>query len=161
MRLLDKITGGRADKLFKFGSASVVGILISQIVLVVAHGVMDIDAFVSNLLAVSISAGPVFLLNKRWVWGLSGRSSMRREVIPFWLFTLLGLVISTVLVVVTDHYTDRTWPVLLANITGFGLVWVSKFLFLDSVVFGAMADAAAEAAEAAAQAAHRATSADA
>jgi hypothetical protein len=39
-------------------------------------------------------------------------------------------------VAVVDHYTDRTWPVMLANIAGFGLVWVSKFLFLDAVVFG-------------------------
>ena len=61
---------------------------------------------------------------------------MRREVLPFWAFTLLGLVLSTVLVTIVDNYTDRTWPVLLANIGGFGIVWVSKFLFLDSVVFG-------------------------
>ena len=65
---------------------------------------------------------------------------MRREIVPFWLFTLLGLAISTVLVLIVDHYTDRTWPVMAANISGFGLVWVAKFVFLDSVIFGAAAE---------------------
>ena len=108
------------------------------------HGVWDINATLSNLIAVMVSAGPAFLLNKRWVWGLTGRSSFRREIVPFWAFTLLGLVVSTILVTIVDHYTDRTWPVLLANIAGFGLVWVSKFLFLDTVVFAALADDDAE-----------------
>lgn len=138
--LLDRITGGRADKLLRFGTVSLVGIVITQTLILVIHGVLDVDATVTNLIAVTVSAGPVFFLNKGWVWGLRGRASLRREVLPFWGFTLLGLVMSTILVAVVDHHTDRTFPVMLANIAGFGIVWVSKFLFLDSVVFAALAD---------------------
>jgi putative flippase GtrA len=134
--LLDRITGGRADKLVRFGMVSVVGVVITQVLLVVLHGLLDIDAIVSNVLAVSLSAVPVFLLNKRWVWGKAGRSHLRKEVLPFWGFTLLGLLLSTVLVAIADHISDRTWPVLLANISGFGIVWLAKFLFLDSVIWG-------------------------
>ena len=101
---------------------------------------MNIDAEVSNVMAVMLTSVPVFYLNKRWVWGQQGPAQMRREVLPFWGFTLLGLVVSTVLVTIVDNYTDRTWPVLLANIGGFGLVWVAKFLFLDSVVFARAAE---------------------
>ncbi len=133
--LLNKITRGRGDQLLRFGMASVVGIVITQALLIALHGVLDINATVSNVLAVVLSAIPVFILNKRWVWGQLGPASVRREILPFWGFTLLGLVVSTVLVTVVDHYTDRTWPVMLANISGFGLVWISKFLFLDAVVF--------------------------
>lgn len=148
--LLDRITGGRSDKLVRYGSVSLIGVVFTQSLLVLLHGVLDVDATVSNLIAVMVSAGPAFLLNKRWVWNLRARSSFRREIVPFWAFTFLGLVVSTILVAIVDHYTDRTWPVLLANITGFGLVWISKFLFLDSVVFAALADAeAASAGEAA------------
>jgi putative flippase GtrA len=146
IELLDRITGGRSEKLVRFGGVSVVGIVITQTLLVVLHGILDIDATLSNLVAVMVSAGPVFVLNKRWVWSLKSRSSFRREIVPFWAFTLLGLVLSTILVAVVDHYTDRTFPVMIANISGFGIVWVSKFLFLDSVVFGDLADAEAEAA---------------
>lgn len=144
--LLDRITGGRSEKLVRYGSVSVIGVVFTQSLLVLLHGVLDLDATLSNLIAVMVSVGPAFVLNKRWVWNLRGRSSFRSEIVPFWAFTLLGLVVSTILVAVVDHYTDRTWPVLAANITGFGLVWVSKFLFLDSVVFAALADAEADAA---------------
>src|SRR6185295_11502444 len=99
------------------------GVVLTQALLVLFHGILDIDATVSNVMAVMISAGPVYILNKRWVWGHDGPSSLRRHIVPFWLFTLLGLVISTLLVLLVDHYTDRTWPVMLANISGFGIVW--------------------------------------
>ena len=134
--LLDKITGGRADKLLRYSGASVVGVVLTQALLVLLHGLINLDAELSNIIAVMLTSVPVFYLNKRWVWGKAGPAEMRREVLPFWGFTLLGLAVSTVLVTVVDNYTDRTWPVLLANIGGFGLVWVAKFLFLDSVVFG-------------------------
>ena len=37
-----------------------------------------------------LTSVPAFLLNKYWVWGKRGRAHMRREVIPFWLFTVAG-----------------------------------------------------------------------
>jgi putative flippase GtrA len=134
--LLDRLTGGRADKLVRFGTVSVVGIVLTQALLLVLHGVMNEAAELANVLAVSLSSMPVFMLNKRWVWGRGGPARVRRELLPFWGFTLLGLVLSTVLVSVVDDRTDHTWPVMLANIAGFGVVWLAKFLFLDAVVFG-------------------------
>jgi putative flippase GtrA len=141
--LLDRITRGKADKLVRFGMVSVVGVVITQVLLILFHGILDIGAIVSNLVAVSLSSAPVFLLNKRWVWGKDGRSHFRKEVLPFWGFTLLGLLLSTVLVAIADHISNRTWPVLVANISGFGIVWLAKFLFLDSVIWGDDAAAAA------------------
>lgn len=138
--LLDRITGGRADKLVRFGTVSVVGIVLTQCLLLLLHGVMNEAAELANVLAVSLSSVPVFILNKRWVWGKVGPARVRQELLPFWGFTLLGLILSTVLVAIIDGYSDHTWPVMLANIAGFGVVWIAKFLFLDSVVFGDAAD---------------------
>jgi putative flippase GtrA len=138
--LLDRLTGGRADKLVRFGTVSIVGIVLTQTILVLLYGVMNEGAVLANVLAVSLSAVPVFVLNKRWVWGQMGPARVRREILPFWGFTLLGLVLSTLLVSVVDDHTDQTWPVMAANIAGFGIVWIAKFLFLDSVVFGGAED---------------------
>jgi putative flippase GtrA len=140
--LLDRVTGGRAEKLLRFSSVSVVGIVITQALLVLLYGIMNEGAELANVLAVSVSAIPVFILNKRWVWSQDGRIDLRREVLPFWLFTLLGLLLSTVLVAIVDDRTEHTWPVMLANIGGFGIVWLAKFLFLDQVVFGGPEDTA-------------------
>lgn len=146
--LLDRVTRGRGDKLIRFGMVSVVGILVTQVVLIFCHGILDLGALLSNLIAVTVAAVPVFVLNKRWVWGQGGRPSMRFEVLPFWGFTLLGLVVSTVMVALASSFSDSTVLLMAANIGGFGLVWLSKFLFLDSVVFAAAEARAAEAGQA-------------
>lgn len=135
--LLDRVTRGRGEKLVRFGMVSVIGIVITQVVLVLAHGVLELGALVSNLIAVTVSAIPVFVLNKRWVWGQGGRPDLRFEVLPFWAFTLLGLAISSLLAWGASTISDSTVLLMAANIGGFGIVWLSKFLFLDSVVFAA------------------------
>ena len=109
--LLDRLTRGRGEKALRYSAVSVVGVVITQTLLVLLAGILNITPVVANLIAVTTSAIPVFLLNKRWVWGKGGRARVRREVLPFWALTLLGLVISTVLVAIAHEYSDRTiWP---------------------------------------------------
>ena len=86
---------------------------------------------------------PVFLLNKHWVWGKRGRAHMRREVIPFWLFTVAGWFLSTLMVILVVNVTStdanpdgNKLAVQLANIAGFGVLWILKYLFLDRIMFG-------------------------
>jgi putative flippase GtrA len=133
--LLDKLTRGNLEKLLRYSAVSVVGVVITQVLLIVLHGILSLSAVGANVIAVTLTTGPVFLLNKRWVWGKGGRSHWRREVLPFWGFTLLGLAMSTLLVWGAQHYSDATVVVMLANIAGFGIVWVAKFYFLDSLIF--------------------------
>jgi putative flippase GtrA len=133
--LLDKLTRGNLEKLLRYSAVSVVGVVITQVLLIVLHGILNLGAVAANVLAVTLTTGPAFLLNKRWVWGKAGRSHWRREVLPFWGFTLLGLGMSTLLVWSAQHYSDATLVVMLANIAGFGVVWVAKFYFLDSLIF--------------------------
>ncbi len=100
----------------------------------------------SNILAVSIVSVPAFLLNKYWVWGKRGRAHMRREVLPFWLFTIAGLALSTLAVVLVAKATadpdveslknGHKIAVQFANLAGFGVLWVLKYLFLDKIMFG-------------------------
>jgi putative flippase GtrA len=133
--MLDRLTGGRGLKAIRYSAVSVVAVVITQASLIVLHGVLGVGPALSNLLAVSISAVPAFILNKRWVWGKSGRSHLRREVLPFWGFTLLGLGISSGFVVLSRGLGDGTLVVMGANLLGFGVVWVAKFVFLDALIF--------------------------
>src|SRR3546814_4553168 len=86
--------------------------------------------------AVSITAIPVFFRNKRWVGLRDGKVSCRREIVPFWVFTVAGLLLSTVLVALANRVSDSTLLVMAANLGGFGVLLVSKFLFLDQIMFG-------------------------
>ena len=94
-----------------------------------------------NITAVMLTSIPAFILNKRWVWGKRGKAHMRREVIPFTVFTLAGWVLSTLMVVLatkttTPGTTIHQLAIQGANILGFGILWVLKYVFLDKIMFG-------------------------
>jgi putative flippase GtrA len=134
--LLDRVTGGRGALAIKYSMVSVVGVTLTQVLLVVFVELLDLNPTRSNVAAVMITAVPVFFLNKRWVWNVDGRVSIRREIVPFWVFTAAGLLLSTLLVSVAEDISDSTLLVMAASIAGFGILWVAKFLFLDQVMFG-------------------------
>ena len=65
-------------------------------------------------------------------------------MLPFWGFTLAGLVLSTLAVAAVSSITTSGLAVSAANIGAFGVLWVAKFFVLDEVVFAAAAAAAGE-----------------
>jgi len=134
--LLDRVTGGRGALAIRYSMVSVVGVVSTQTLLFVFLELLDLDPTVANVTAVSICSLPVFLLNKWWVWSHDGKVSFRREVLPFWVFTIAGLLLSTLMVTIVKGMSESTLLVMGANISGFGLLWVAKFLFLDKVMFG-------------------------
>lgn len=134
--VLDRVTGGRGTLAVKYSAVSVIGVTITQVLLVLFVGILDWHPVVSNVAAVSLTAVPVFFLNKRWVWNHDGKVSFRREVLPFWMFTLAGLLLSTGLVALAHSLSESQILVMAANLAGFGMLWVAKFLFLDKVMFG-------------------------
>ena len=46
------------------------------------------------------------------------------------------LTSSRALVALASEWSDSTLLVMAANIAGFGILWVAKFLFLDQIMFG-------------------------
>jgi putative flippase GtrA len=133
---LDRVTGGRGALAVKYSAVSVIGVTITQLELLLLVGILDRDPTWSNVIAVSLCSIPVFLLNKHWVWNADGKISLRREILPFWVFTLAGLLLSTALVAWVESFSGSTLLVMAANIGGFGILWVAKFLFLDQIMFG-------------------------
>jgi putative flippase GtrA len=136
MAMLDRVTRGRGELAVRYSMVSVFGVVFTQIELVILVGLLDLDPTRSNVGAVMVCAVPVFFLNKRWVWNVDGKVSMRREIIPFWVFTGAGLALSTLLVALAEDISDSTLLIMAASVSGFGLLWVAKFLFLDQIMFG-------------------------
>jgi putative flippase GtrA len=135
--VLDRVTGGRGALAVKFTMVSVFGVTVTQTLLVLLVGMRHYDPTWSNVVAVTLTSVPVFLLNKRWVWSHDGKISFRREILPFWVFTIAGLLLSTALVALVQRLSeDSTILVMAASVSGFGVLWVAKFLFLDRIMFG-------------------------
>jgi putative flippase GtrA len=128
--------------MIRYASTSLICVGITQVLIVVIYRGIKLTEVQTNLAATMLTSIPAYMLNKYWVWGKKGRPHMRREVIPFWAFTVAGWILSTVMVALaSDHIgtpqsTMRTLGVMVASISGFGILWVLKYLFLDKIMFG-------------------------
>jgi len=130
-------------KLVRYGAVSVIATTTSLIVLGTLVATRTMVPGWANLVATAVGTVPSFELNRRWVWKRTGPSSLLREVGPFCLLTLAGLVLSTIAVaamagVIDDRGVDgvaRTLLVQGASLAAFGSLWVVQFLVLDRLLF--------------------------
>ncbi|CAN5534037.1 hypothetical protein BH20ACT2_BH20ACT2_16320 [soil metagenome] len=134
--LVERTRSDLGAKAIRYSAVSVIGVVITQILLIIFHGFLDWPATSANIAAVCLASAPAYLLNRYWVWGKRGRNHLTKEVLPFWGFALTGLVFSTLLVAQAEHWWDSALAVSGANIAGFGILWVLKFFVLDSLMFG-------------------------
>jgi putative flippase GtrA len=119
----------------RYSMVSVVNVIVGQGLLVVFATVLGWNLVLANVLAVCISAGPAYVLNRQWVWGKSGKNHLTKEVLPFWGFALAGLALSSLAVWAVSGLS-LPFIANVANLAAFGLLWVLKFFFLDAMLFG-------------------------
>jgi lysylphosphatidylglycerol synthetase-like protein (DUF2156 family) len=82
---------------------------------------------------------PTYYLNRHWVWGKTGRSHWRLEVLPFWALSVWGTLLSIVTAAVARHisvahhlsHAAATALLLSITITAFGVVWGIKFFIFN------------------------------
>lgn len=140
VELLRTATG---RKLLRYGAASVVNVVVAQVVLAWAFGVLHWTARAAAVLAAVVAAGPAYWLARSWVWGRSGRSHLVKEVLPFWGMALLGLALTTwvagvaeaVGAEVTDSRLGQTVILMGAVFAISGVIWAVRFLVLNGVLF--------------------------
>ena len=126
---------GLFGRLVGYSTVSVCTVVVTQAVLVVAYSVLGWPAVAANVVAVCIAAGPAYYANRRWVWSRTDRHSVSGEILPFWVYSLAGLGISSLLVALADRWWQSTVAVSAANLIGFGVLWAGKFILLDRVLF--------------------------
>ncbi|HJM22042.1 MAG TPA: GtrA family protein [Acidimicrobiales bacterium] len=122
-------------KLLRYSGVSMIAIAVTQASLWIGLVIVDWPAIGANVFAVSVAAAPAYLLNRSWVWNRSDRHSIRDEVLPFWMYSLVGLAISSVLVGVADRWWSSTPIVMSANLVAYALLWVGKFFLLEKILF--------------------------
>jgi putative flippase GtrA len=122
---------------------SVITTIISVTTLAAATLGLGLEAWVANVLATAVATVPSYHLNRRWTWGKRGESDLWRELAPFWVLSFAGLVLSTVAVALSDSWLHgahlgeplRTFVILTAHLSGFGILWVAQFALLERVLF--------------------------
>lgn len=130
-------------KAIKYTAVSVVSTVISQVAFVLVFGVFEVwGARGSAIFANVCGAVPSYYLNRNWAWGKSGRSHIWREVVPFWVLFVVGLVFSTWAADYAHTHSRgihshvvHTAVVTCAYLGAFGVLWVAKFLIFNRFMF--------------------------
>ena len=122
-------------KLLRYSGVSVVAVMVTQGVLWLGLAVLRWPALMANFIAVTIGAVPAYLMNRSWVWGRTNSHSVREEILPFWIYSLVGLAVSTACVALADAWFTSTGLLMLANLLAFGTLWLGKFFVLETILF--------------------------
>lgn len=131
-------------RLWRYSMVSVITTVLTLALLGLFYGILKIaTAAWCNLFATAITTVPSYYLNRAWAWGKTGKSHLTKEIIPFWVIAGGSALLSTFVVHVADaaarHVTHShavlTLVVEAANFTTYGVLWISKFIIFNKVLF--------------------------
>ena len=133
----------RLRRLIRYAAVSAISSTLSLVLLGLLVATRTLPAGWANVVATAAGTVPSFELNRRWVWGRSGRRSMLNEVGPFCAMTFLGLALSTIAVGLASAFAAssgfstgmRTFAIEAANVIAWGSIWLGQFFVLDRVLF--------------------------
>jgi putative flippase GtrA len=135
-----RTAGGR--KKLRYAMVSVVAVPVGTAG-VAFFNVVGLAAGWSAVLGNSCGAVPSYVLNRYWVWGKNDKNKLVSEVLPFWGITLVGIGFSFLVAHEAGQVTrrhgitgaTRLLILLAANIAGFGVLWVAKYILFNKVLF--------------------------
>ena len=129
-------------KFIKYSFVSVISVAITEIALIILHAGVKLSPGWSSFWASTIAAFPSYYLNRNWVWAKSGRSHMRKEVLPFWILAFIGIGFSALIGKIVGGATDgienhnlQTLVLVTANVGAFGVLWILKFIIFNKILF--------------------------
>lgn len=124
-------------RMFRYTMVSAVTTLAGFALLALVFGVLHLWTEVPSAIVASVLAtAPSYYLNRTWVWGKGGRSHWRREILPFWTVSIIGIFISVAAASLsrhlsTEHHLDHsqaTFLLLAVTLGAFAVLWLLKFL---------------------------------
>jgi putative flippase GtrA len=129
-------------KKLRYAMVSVVAVPIGTIGVAVFN-IVGLPAAWAAILGNSVAAVPSYILNRYWVWGKHDKNRFFSEILPFWSLTLLGIVFSAIVAHWAGQFTKhhditglaRLLILLVANVAGFGVLWVGKYIIFNKVLF--------------------------
>jgi putative flippase GtrA len=128
------------QKLVKYSAASAAGVLVGQATLWACLEGLEWPALAANLASVTLGCIPNYTINRYWTWQQSGQNRLWGEVVPFWVMAAAGALLSSLAVAFADHQWDSNLAVAIANLSGFGVLWIAKFLVLDRLMWRVVHD---------------------
>ena len=139
--LLEHARSDEGRKQLRYVGVSLVFVPVGQILIQVFPLLFNISFTASSLLTSAILTLPNFFANKIFVWRVTSRDNLRTQVLVFWVAAMLGVSFATGLTYAVERLTSNSSTVvvkvsvLVAQLVGFGTVWVFRYLVLDKWLF--------------------------
>lgn len=129
------VIGRHRAKALRYCGVSVVNVTLSSAVLFIALEGLGLAEVAANLLSWLVATLPAYLLSRYWVWQKSGANQLRTEIIPFWIIAWIGLICSTLTIALLATLTEDSVILVAGSIGAYGVVWIGKYLVLDSILW--------------------------
>ena len=139
--LIDHARTEEGRKQLRYVGVSVVFVPVGQILIQLLGILFDGDFVKASLTSAAILTLPNFFANKLYVWKVTNRDNLRTQVTVFWVAAMLGVAMATGLTYLVQHSMEKglvkSLTVVVAQLVGFGIVWVLRYLLLDKWLFKA------------------------
>jgi putative flippase GtrA len=96
----------------------------------------------ASITAAAIGTVPNFFANKYLVWKETSSENLRTQVLVFWVAAMLGVGLATLLTYLVEQQVHNKTSgvveavaVFFAQLIGFGIVWIGRYLILDRWLF--------------------------
>lgn len=142
--LLDHAKSDEGRKQLRYAAVSVVFVPLGQLGVQVLKWGFDVHEVLAVLITACILTIPNYLANKYVVWRDKSKDKRATEVTVFWLAAILGtgfamgfVFIAGKLVPESKGEVAHAAAIFAAQLLGYGIVWVARYLFLDRLIFKA------------------------
>lgn len=140
-RLIGSATSKRdLRRMFRYSATSILALGVSEVCLVSLAAKTGLGATSMALIANAAGTVPSYLLSRYWIWSEADRRRTGRQVVLYWLTSLVSMVISsftTGAVAHTVHAHHALRLVLLGSVyLAISLaLWVAKYVAYQTVIF--------------------------
>lgn len=132
------VRGPVASRFTRYSGLSLVTIPAGYSLLLLARHLWHVNAGLLNLGVGMVLTVPSFLLYRRFVWREGSGRSAAADLFSFWQTVMIGALASSALIALADAWFRASGPeIVLAGLTGQGIVFLARFAWLEMVTFSA------------------------
>lgn len=139
--VLDHARSDAGRKKIRYAGVSAIFVPIGQLMVQVLNYFTHYEAWKCILITASILTIPNYFANKLYVWRYTSKDKLRTQILVFWVAAMLGTGFAMGLATISEHLTreaSKFWQgawLFVAQLTGYGIVWVARYVFLDRWLF--------------------------
>jgi putative flippase GtrA len=139
--VLDHARSDEGRKQIRYAAVSVVFVPVGQILIqLLGAFAFDRNYTLASIVSAAILTVPNFFANKVLVWKDTSSDNLRTQVIVFWVAAMLGVAAATGLTYLVEQQVHdegiiEPLAVFCAQLLGFGIVWIGRYIILDRWLF--------------------------